>query len=84
MDVEIVTAIIAAVSASGGLSGLLGFHSHNRAKKIKQEHMTYKTDLDIKVAKLEQKVHDLDKETHNDIKDIKGDIHYIRTKLEEK
>lgn len=78
-----IIAIIGAISASGGVSGILGAGYHIKTKKVENYHKKYKTDLDIKVAKLEQKVYDLDREFHGDVKEIKADIHYIRTKLEE-
>lgn len=82
MDLEAVKIIIGVISASGGFTAILGIGQHVKTKNVERRHKEYKTDLDIKVAKIEQKVNDLDREFHGDVKEIKADIHYIRTKLE--
>lgn len=89
IDWQQVGILIGVISGSGGLTAFLGFKSNKKVKNVQKNfdevenhHKSFKYDSEIRLAKLEQQVQDLSRETHADIKEMKSDIHYIRTKLE--
>lgn len=71
---EVIISVIGAIASAGGIAGIIGV-------KTTKTHSKYKVDIDIKVAKLEEKVKGLSDNIYPMLKEIKQDIRDLRNEV---